>query len=103
MRGSNCSNKHLSHNRVLMRRFLSVFLGKKKRACNGRHIWTEEQVDELRNAFAFVVKKKKLPKVGDLPSYLDECPVVKRYYDKDRLTISAIKNKIDRIFRITLK
>ena len=94
----------MSHNRVLMRRFFVFFLGKKKkRACNGRHIWTDEQVDELKNAFAFVTKKKKLPKVGDLPGYLDKCPVVKRYYEKERLTISAIKNKIDRIFRITIK
>ena len=51
----------------------------------------------------FVVKTNKLPKLKEVEACVKKCPIVYKHFKQKRVTISAIKNKIDRIFRITIK
>ena len=90
----------------------SVFLGKKERELRnrhksatpsqGRHKWTDEQETELKRTFGYVELKKKLPSLREIKHLLKQCPIVNEQFQQGRMTISAVKNKIDRIFRITL-
>ena len=79
----------------------SVFPGKKKSGSGGRHKWTDEQLTELKRTFSFAKKNKKLPKLKEVEALVQMCPNVNMLFKQKRVTISAIKNKIDRIFNIT--
>ena len=80
----------------------SVFLGKKRRDSGNRHKWTDEQETELKRTFGYVELKKKLPSLREIKHLVKQCPIVNEQFQQGRVTISAVKNKIDRIFRITL-
>jgi ferritin len=80
----------------------SVFPGKKKSGSGGRHKWTDEQLTELKRTFSFAKKNKKLPKLKEVEALVQMCPNVNKLFKQKRVTISAIKNKIDRIYNITV-
>ena len=83
----------------------SVFLGKKKKKHLGtRHKWDVEQEEELNEIFkSIITTTKKLPKLKEIEALVKKCPTVYKHLKERRMTVSAIKNKIDRIFRITIK
>ena len=73
----------------------SVFLGKKKKKHLGtRHKWDDEQVEELKNMFKFVKITNKLPKLKEIEALVKKCPTVYKHLKEQRMTVSAIKNKI---------
>ena len=54
--------------------------------------------------FKFVITKtNKLPKLKEIEALVKKCPTVYKHLKEQRMTVSAIKNKIDRIFKITVK
>ena len=82
----------------------SVFLGKKKKHLGTRHKWDVEQEEELNEIFkSIITTTKKLPKLKEIEALVKKCPTVYKHLKEQRMTVSAIKNKIDRIFRITIK
>ncbi len=44
----------------------------------------------------------KLPKIKLIPDIVKDCEILGPLYEDEKITVSAIKNKLDRIFQVTL-
>jgi len=75
----------------------------KKKKYSGRFRWNDDHEEELRTAFSFVKTKNKLPKLTEIDDKIVNCPILYVHYKAGRVSRSAVKNKIDRIFNITVK
>ena len=74
----------------------------KKKKFAGRFKWNEDHIEELKSAFSFVKTMNKLPKLSQIDDNIVNCPILSVHFKAGRVSQSAIKNKIDRIFNITL-
>ena len=70
--------------------------GRKKRKPMQMHNWREEEENELRNLFLQSFDRKKLPGLKEIATKVGRSAVFKDLYP-GKLTVSAIKNKIDRM------
>ena len=75
---------------------------KRAPASGGRHNWQPEEEDELKRAFSYCVKLGKLPKLSEITQKIIDCPTVYKNYMNGRVSKSSIKNKVDRIYSITV-
>ena len=65
--------------------------------------WQPEHVHELQEAFgALIEDTRKLPKIVELEERIKSCKLLYPHVISTTLSFTAIKNKLDRIYDITL-
>ena len=75
----------------------------KRVAPGGRFNWQPEHVDELQEAFGDLIEDTgKLPTLVALEDKIRRCKLLHPHVVSTRLSISAVKNKLDRIYNVTL-
>ena len=61
-------------------------------------------MDELQEAFGALIEDTgKLPKLSVIEDRIKGCKLLHPHVLSERLSISAIKNKVDRIYNVTLR
>ena len=75
----------------------------KRVAPGGPFRWQPEHVHELQEAFgALIEDTRKLPKIVELEERIKSCKLLYPHVISTTLSFTAIKNKLDRIYDITL-